>query len=196
MSRSPERPRGFRGIFRTDAEARAVYSEAAGIARVEPLAVAVPADARDVAALVQWAHATGTPLVPRGSGSSMAGAAIGAGVIVDLSRRTSIGVIDPVRRCVRVEPGALQATVDAAARAHGLRFPVAPSSGPFCTIGGMVATNAAGAHSMHFGAMRPWVSGLDCVFDDGARGALRRGVPAPDVAAVGRFRALAPGLYP
>jgi len=182
-------------VFRDDPNARAVYSEAAGIARIEPLAVAVPEDARDLAALVQWAHATGTPLVPRGSGSSMAGGAIGAGVVVDLSRRASIGVVDRERRCVRVEPGAVQRAVDAAARASGLRFPVAPSSAPFCTIGGMAATNAAGAQSMHAGTMRPWVQAIDCVFDDGTRGSLRRGTPPPlEVPAVARFGAEAPAL--
>jgi len=69
-------PPAFRGVFRDDKLARATYSEAAGIARVIPLAVAVPADAEDVSALVAWAQATKTPLVPRGSGSSMAGGAV------------------------------------------------------------------------------------------------------------------------
>ncbi|CAA9357418.1 MAG: hypothetical protein AVDCRST_MAG11-3895, partial [uncultured Gemmatimonadaceae bacterium] len=79
-------PPTFRGIFRTDAAALAVYAESAGIARAEPVAVAVPADAADVATLVRWAREGGTPLVPRGSGSSMAGGAVGPGVVVDLSR--------------------------------------------------------------------------------------------------------------
>ncbi|CAA9359137.1 MAG: hypothetical protein AVDCRST_MAG40-3366, partial [uncultured Gemmatimonadaceae bacterium] len=65
----PAPPADFRGAFRTDAAARAVYAESAGIVRSEPLAVAVPVDADDVVALVRWAHASGTPLVPRGSGS-------------------------------------------------------------------------------------------------------------------------------
>ena len=67
-------PAGFRGVFRDDLDARAVYSEAAGIARIVPRGVAVPVDADDVCALVRWAAETRTPLVPRGSGSSMAGA--------------------------------------------------------------------------------------------------------------------------
>jgi len=62
-------PPGFRGAFRTDEPARAVYSEAAGIARVMPRAVAVPSDEGDVAAIVRWARESATPLVPRGSGS-------------------------------------------------------------------------------------------------------------------------------
>ena len=76
-------PAGFRGTFRDDLAARAVYGEAAGIERILPLGVAVPADADDVRTLVRWAAETRTPLVPRGSGSSMAGGAIGEGIIVD-----------------------------------------------------------------------------------------------------------------
>ncbi|HET7459317.1 MAG TPA: FAD-binding oxidoreductase [Gemmatimonadaceae bacterium] len=174
-----QHPTDFRGVFRDDDDARAVYAEAAGIARALPLAVAVPVDADDVAALARWASATGTPLVPRGSGSSMAGGAVGDGVIVDLSRLDVIGEVDVERRRVRVGPGALHARVDAAARRHRLRFPPDPSSGKFCTIGGMASTNAAGAHTMRYGATREWVVALDCVFADGARVELRRGEPSP-----------------
>ena len=172
-------PTDFRGQFRADAEARAVYAEAAGIARETPLAVAVPADAEDVAPLMRWATATGTPLVPRGSGSSMAGGAIGPGVVVDLSRLDAIGAVDVAARRVRVGPGAVYAAVDGAARRQRLRFPPDPSSGAFCTVGGMASTNAAGAHTMRYGATRPWIVALDCVFADGSRAELRRGSPPP-----------------
>jgi len=170
-------PDGFRGVFRDDAAARAVYAEAAGIARIMPTAVAVPADADDVVTLVRWAASTGTVLIPRGSGSSMAGGAIGAGVIVDLSRLDTIG---PIHRAadgatIPVGPGAIAAQVNRAAAAAGLRFPVDPSSAEFCTVGGMAATNAAGAHTLRFGSMRRWVTALDCVFADGTRRVIRRG---------------------
>ena len=122
-------PSGFRGIYREDELARAVYSEAAGIGRAMPSAVAVPADDHDVAALVKWAAATKTPLVPRGSGSSMAGGAIGAGVIVDFSRLNRLGRFDQTARTMWAEPGVLWSKLDAAARERGLRLPVDPSSG-------------------------------------------------------------------
>ena len=188
-----DRPPEFRGIFRQDDDARAVYSEAAGIARAIPLAIAVPEDADDVAALVRWAHSTGTPIVPRGSGSSMAGGAVGRGVILDLSRLDGIGTVDAERRRVTVGPGALRGAVNARAAEHGLRFPVDPSSGAFCTMGGMAATNAAGARSLRFGATRNWITALDCVFEDGSRVMLRRGaelptqVKAPAIATFLRF---------
>ncbi|MCU0618946.1 MAG: FAD-binding protein [Gemmatimonadaceae bacterium] len=171
---------GFRGTYRDDLDARGVYAEAAGIARVLPRGVAVPADADDVVVLVKWAHDTGTPLIPRGAGSSMAGGAIGDGVVVDLTRLDAIGPVDVATRRVRVGAGAIRDAVDAAARTHGLWFPVDPSSGAWATIGGMVATNAAGAHAMSHGAMRPWVTALDCVFEDGTRTWVARGAELPE----------------
>jgi FAD/FMN-containing dehydrogenase len=186
-------PTGFRGVFRSDEDARAVYAESAGIARVWPRAVAVPLDAGDLSTLVKWAAAGHVPLVPRGSGSSMPNGAVGDGVIVDLSRWRSMGSVDVSTRTVRVGPGVLRAEVDGAARQHGLRFPVDPSSGAFCTIGGMASTNAAGSHSMRFGSMRSWVRAIDCVLADGSSVQARRGAtpaPANGIAAIDRLRAI------
>ena len=188
MTRTPSPPgREFSGVYRDDVAARAVYSEAAGIARVMPSAVAVPASVDDVAVLVRWARAQHVTLVPRASGSSMPGGAIGPGVIVDFGRLDTIGAPDADARRIVVGPGAIRGHVDARARTVGLRFPVDPSSGAFCTIGGMVSTNAAGARTLRFGATRPWVRALDCVFDDGSRATVRRGSAPPRAAAVDRF---------
>lgn len=185
-------PEGFRGIYRTDPDALAVYSESAGIGRITPSAVAVPADAADVAALVRWAAATGATLVPRGSGSSMANGAIGPGIVLDLSRLDTIGPVDPSARRVVVGPGAVRDRVDAAARAQGLRFPPHPSSGAYCTVGGMCGTNAAGAETLGFGATRRWITGLECVFADGSRAWVRRGAAWPThLPAVAALAALA-----
>ncbi|HEX2723167.1 MAG TPA: FAD-binding oxidoreductase [Gemmatimonadaceae bacterium] len=188
-------PAGFRGVYRSDALARAVYSEAAGISRIVPAAVAVPVDADDVVTLVRWAGERSLSLVPRGSGTSMAGGAIGPGVVVDLSRMSYIREVDIGSHAIWVGPGALRGDVNRAAAACGLRFPVDPSSGEYCTIGGMVSTNAAGAHSLRFGATRPWVMSLDCVFADGSRGVISRGSPdPPDIPALERFSAVRPEL--
>ena len=183
-----ERPPKFRGTFRDDVTARAVYSEAAGIGRVIPQAVAVPVDADDVVTLVRWASERKIPITPRGSGTSMGGGAIGSGVIVDLSGMSTLGPVGADAKRIEVGPGALRALVNSAAAAHGLRFPVDPSSGAFCTIGGMVATNAAGPHSLLFGSTRPWVTALDCIFADGSRERLVRGALVPsNVPAIERF---------
>jgi FAD/FMN-containing dehydrogenase len=185
------KPDGFRGVWRDDDSARAVYAEGAGIARAMPVAVAVPADADDVAVLVRWAAVSDRALIARGSGSGMAGGGVGTGVIVDLSRLDAIGPIDSERRRLRVGPGALRGAVNECARQKGLRFPVDPSSGAFCTIGGMAATNAAGAHTLRYGSTRSWVTALDCVFADGTRARIQRGAPLPGLPAIDRFLATA-----
>ena len=155
---SPEGSKGFRGVYRDDLPARAVYSESAGIQRIMPSAVAVPVDVEDLVTLIAWAKREGAALIPRGSGSSMAGGAIGPGVIVDLTRWKNIGEVS--ERSITVQPGAICAEVQRVARLKGLRFPVSPSSAPFCTIGGMTAANAAGAHTLRYGAMREWVASV------------------------------------
>jgi len=113
------------------------------------------------------------PVTARGSGSSMSGGAIGPGLIVDLSLMKEI-TLDHATGRVWCGPGALRGDIDRAAQAAGLRFPVDPSSGEFCTIGGMVATNAAGAHTLKYGSTREWVTALDCVFADGSRATICR----------------------
>src|SRR5690348_12797262 len=190
MTTATERPgTDFGGVFRDDVAARAVYAEAAGIGRVMPRAVAVPANADDVARLVCWARDANVSLVPRASGSSMPGGAIGRGVVIDLSRLDAIGEPDRAARRIVVGPGAIRNRVDAKAHTAGLRFPVDPSSGAFCSIGGMVSTNAAGARTLRFGSTRRWVRSLDCVFADGSRATVRRGDAPPHAAPIGRFLA-------
>ena len=183
-------PRGFRGIFRQDADARAVYSESAGVYRIQPLAVAVPVDPDDLAALVDWARAEGAMLIPRGSGSSMAGAATGPGVIVDLSRWTHVDSTRLEADRVTVGPGVICDDVESLAAATGRRFPVNPSSSAFCTIGGMTATNAAGARTLAFGPMREWVTGIECQFADGSHAWIRRGELSPRAGPVGALESL------
>lgn len=181
-------PADFRGAYRSDPLALAMYSEAAGIGRIVPAAVAVPQDADDVVTLVRWAKERSITLVPRGSGTSMAGGAIGSGVIVDLSRMSHIGNVDLHNHSIWAGPGALRGDVNRAALATGLRFPVDPSSGEYCTVGGMVSTNAAGAHTLRFGATRDWVIALDCVFEDGSRAVISRVAPTPrGIPALDRF---------
>jgi FAD/FMN-containing dehydrogenase len=109
----------------------------------------------------------------------MPGGAVGEGILLDLSAMNWIGAVDSVRGRVRAGPGATCAAIQRAAALQGLRFPVDPSSGTFCTVGGMVGTNAAGPHSLRFGSMSDWVSALECVFADGSRAILRRGAPFP-----------------
>jgi FAD/FMN-containing dehydrogenase len=173
-----------------------VYAEAAGIGQIMPAAVAVARSVEDVQAIVRWASECGIAITARGSGSSMGNGAIGAGVMLDVSRLAWIGDVDTHSSRVRCGPGAVHAAVDDAARRRGLRFPVDPSSGAFCTMGGMAATNAAGAHSLAFGPTRAWIHSLDCVLADGSVVKLTRGSEAPDTELLSRVRAALQHAHP
>jgi FAD/FMN-containing dehydrogenase len=183
-------PPQFRGAFRTDVRARAAYSEGAGIYRILPEAISLPETAADLEYLACWAGERDIPLVTRGAGSAVSGSNVGAGVIVDLTRMRPVAfTIDPSRRrAVTGSSVTYQALADAA-RAHGLRLPPDPASGAFATLGGMVATNAAGARSVKYGPVRPWVHAVELVTADGDSCRLERGVPAraSDARAVARF---------
>lgn len=159
----------------TDPRIRAAYSEGAGIYRIVPDAVAIPAGIAEVTALVRAAERAGTPLVPRGAGSGMPGGNVGRGTVVDCSSGFGELKVDPARRIARAGAGVTWAAVNEAARAHGLRLPPDPSSGAFATSGGMVSTNAAGPRSVRCGSVRDWVESLELVGEGGEIRTIRRG---------------------
>jgi len=175
-------PPGFRGAFRTDAAARALYAEGAGIYRIVPAAVAVPGSPDDLVTLVRWAADTGTPLVPRGAGSGMPGNNVGPGVVVDLTAGfRDAPQVDPAACIARAGAAVSWRDLNGAAAARGLRLPPDPSSGAFCTLGGMVACNAAGAHTLKYGAMREWTEAVEFVTADGEIGRAGREQLPPEM---------------
>lgn len=166
-------PTGFRGSFHTEHDARCAYSQGAGPYRIVPDAIAIPADTEDLIALVRAARAEGHPLVPRGAGSGMPGGNVGRGILVDLHLfRRPMRVSAEGR--ANVGAAVTWAALQAAAHRSGMRLPPDPSSGVFCTLGGMVATNAAGPHSVRYGSVRRWVRGVELVTADGEVGWLGR----------------------
>jgi len=169
-------PPAVRGVYRTDARARAAYAEGAGIYRILPQAICRPADIEDLKTLISWAAEHRTPLVPRGAGSAMGGGNVGDGVVVDLTgiaeRRLEVDA--PRRRAVTSAQVTL-AELGTAAAPYGLRLPPDPSSGRWATLGGMVSTNAAGARSVRYGSVRRWVEAISLVTADRESITLRRG---------------------
>jgi FAD/FMN-containing dehydrogenase/Fe-S oxidoreductase len=167
------------GEVRADPITIALFSTAACIFRRTPLAVVSPRSAADVAATVSFAKERGIPLTPRGGGSGLSGQALGAGIVLDFSAYMNrILELNPERRLVRLEPGAIHTRVQRAAARHGLRLGPDPSSGDFCTIGGNVGTNAAGAHSLRHGSTKDHVTGLSVVLHDGTAVALEANAAA------------------
>jgi FAD/FMN-containing dehydrogenase len=167
-------PPAIRGLFRTDFRARSAYAEGAGIYRIVPLAVCVPAGTDDVASLMHWAASHQVTLIPRGAGSAMGGGNVGEGVVVDLTRLPRRLNLDPAHRVATASANLTLGDLNAAGVTQGLRLPPDPSSGRWATLGGMVSTNAAGARSVRYGSVRRWVQAVEMVTADGDVVELRR----------------------
>lgn len=175
----------------SDAGARGMFSSDASLYRVQPKAVVRPRRDDDVCAAVQVALSHGVPVTARGAGTSVAGNSIGPGLVLDFSRYMNrVLSVDPEARTAVVESGAVHATLQAAAKPHGLRFGPDPSTHTRCTIGGMIGNNACGSRSLAFGRTSDNVRGLELITAHGeplSTGYGQSGTPevrgAPDVIA-------------
>ncbi|WP_067901744.1 FAD-binding and (Fe-S)-binding domain-containing protein [Nocardia vaccinii] len=143
---------------------RALYSSDASVYRVSPSAVAFPRRSEDIETVLDVCAVNGVPITSRGAGTSIAGNAIGAGVVIDHSRYfDSVLSIDPETRSARMQPGVAHATLQRSAAPHGLRFGPDPSSHSRCTIGGMIGNNACGSRALGYGRTSDNVRGLHVV---------------------------------
>lgn len=155
---------------RSDDGTRGMYASDASLYRVAPLAVVRPRDADDVAAALAVARLHRIPLTSRGAGTSVAGNAVGPGIILDFSRHMNrVLSIDPGTRTAKVEPGVVQAVLQRAAAPHGVRFGPDPSTGTRCTIGGMIGNNACGSRSLAYGRTSDNVAELELLTAGGER---------------------------
>jgi len=133
-----------------------------------PLALVRASSVADVEATVAVAARFGVPIVPRGAGTGLSGgsSAVDGAITLSVERLRSIE-IDPLTMTAVVGPGALNAEVKAAARAHGLWYPPDPSSFEICSIGGNIATNAGGLCCVRYGVTTDYVLALQVVLPDG-----------------------------
>lgn len=134
-----------------------------------PDGVVYATSTEEVVATMKLAAAHNVPVVPRGAGTGLAaGASAHAGeVVLDLARMNKILHIDPVEQLAVVQPGVLNAEVNAAAGAHGLFYAPDPASTAICSIGGNIATNAGGMWCAKYGVTRESVLALQVVLPDG-----------------------------
>ncbi|MGW4895095.1 FAD-binding and (Fe-S)-binding domain-containing protein [Kitasatospora sp. NPDC004240] len=159
----------LRGEVRFGAAERTVYSHDASNYRHLPLGVVKPADLDDVRTALALCRRYGTPVVARGSGTSIGGQAINPGAVV-LDFRRHLGAVlevDPDRRTARVEPGTVLDDLQRAARPYGLRFGPDPSTHSRCTLGGMIGNDSCGSHSITWGRTADNVDSLDLLLADG-----------------------------
>ena len=162
------RPR-IAGDLRTDPLHRALYATDASLYREPPQAVLVPKHVDDVQAAIEEGARFGVPVVARGAGSSLAGSAVSAGLVVDTTKHLGrIVALDPEARTATVQPGVVLDDLNAAAAAHGLTFGPDPASSNRATLGGMLGTNATGTHSIQYGSTVDWTESARVLLADGS----------------------------
>ncbi|MEY9855777.1 glycolate oxidase [Catenulispora sp. GAS73] len=136
-----------------------------------PSAVVFPESAEEVAAILRAADAARVPVVTRGAGTGLSGAATATDgeIVLSTARLDRVLELSPDDEIAVVEPGVIPADLDRAAAAHGLGYAPDPGSVEICTVGGTIATNAGGLRCAKYGVTRESVLGLDVVLADGRR---------------------------
>lgn len=140
------------GEVRFDRTSKMLYSTDASNYQIEPIGVVVPKSLDAVQASMELASSHGVPIVARGGGSGLAGQAVGTGLIIDFSKYLNrVLDVDLDTRRVTVEPGINLDLLNKQMRPNGLMYGPDPSSSNRATIGGVIANNSSGAHSILFG---------------------------------------------
>jgi glycolate dehydrogenase FAD-linked subunit len=161
-------------------ELRPYECDALTLYRQTPLAVALPADEAQVAAVLRLCHELRVPVIARGAGTGLSGGATPRedAVVLSLARLNRVIGIDPRARTARVQPGVRNLAISEAAAPHGLHYAPDPSSQIACTIGGNVAENSGGVHCLKYGLTVHNLLALRVVTIEGE--VLQIGSAAPD----------------
>ncbi len=156
------------GPVRFDAIIRAVYSTDTSIYEVKPLGVVFPKTAQDVARTLKIAREHKIPVTARGAATGVNGGCLGEGLILDTSRFLNrLLEIDIENETVTCEPGAVYDVVNQKLAEKGYRIGPSTSTGNRATVGGMLANNAAGAHSLLYGSTGDHTLSVDLAEADG-----------------------------
>jgi glycolate oxidase len=134
-----------------------------------PDVVVFPRSTEQVAQVVRLCNKAGVPFLPRGAGTSLAGGClpVGGGVMIVLTRMKRILEINLRDRYAVVEPGVVNVWLTQALKGSGFHYAPDPSSQGACTIGGNVATNSGGPHTLKYGVTVNHVLGVEAVLADG-----------------------------
>ncbi|MCL5429056.1 MAG: FAD-binding protein [Chloroflexi bacterium] len=166
------------GELRLDAASRKLYSTDASIYQIEPLGVAFPRHEDDLVGIVSLANAYNVPILPRGSGTSLAGQTIGPAIIIDFSRYLSHllefnhSYILNEERTAWVQPGLVLNAFNGLTASQNLMYGPDPASSDRATFGGMLGNNSTGAHSISYGMTSDNVLAADVLLSDGSQARL------------------------
>jgi FAD/FMN-containing dehydrogenase/Fe-S oxidoreductase len=151
-----------------DKATKYIYSRSASIFSELPEGVFYPKNTNEIKDIIKYAKDNNKNLVFKGAGSSRSGQDINSGIIVDITKYLNkILNFDEINKQLTVEPGVTLKEVNDLLKEKGLFFPPDPSSGDYCTIGGMCANNSGGARALKYGVMRDYTVSLDVILDNG-----------------------------
>jgi FAD/FMN-containing dehydrogenase/Fe-S oxidoreductase len=156
------------GDLRLDTISRALYATDASIYEIMPLAVLLPRTPDDVQAALLAARAHGVPVLARGGGSSLAGQTVNEALVIDFSQHLDAVLdLDVEAGRIRVQPGITHERLGRALAGTGWMMGPDPASGSRATLGGMMANNATGTHSILYGNTIRHVERAAAVLADG-----------------------------
>lgn len=154
-------------LVKDDEPTKTAYAVDAGIYRMRPQAVVLVESEADIQKVVNYARSRTIPLTTRAAGTNLTGSAIGSGIILDVSRLHRILEINREEKWARVQPGIVLAELNKELARQGLLFGPDPSSGDMCKLGGMLANNSAGPHTLRYGAVKDNVESLRVCLQSG-----------------------------
>lgn len=157
------------GIVARPAGLRVYECDAYTIAKATPQLVVLPASTEEVSAVCRTLFDAGVAFVPRGAGTGLSGGCLplAASAVIGTSRMRRILAIDPEERRAEVEAGVVNLDISKAAAPFGLAYAPDPSSQMACTIGGNIAENSGGPHTLKYGVTTNHVLGIELVLADG-----------------------------
>jgi FAD/FMN-containing dehydrogenase/Fe-S oxidoreductase len=159
----------IKGDVCEDLVTRLLYSTDGSIYKRIPAVVVSPRDHDDVTRIVLLAQELGLPIAPRGAGTGLAGESLTTGILIDFSRyMNKITQIDLEHGTVTAEPGAILDEINRRVAWAGLQFGPDPSSASRATVGGSLANNATGAHSLRYGFFGDNLNAVAAVIADGS----------------------------
>ena len=162
------------GDVRFDQYTKMLYSTDASIFQIMPLGVVLPRSEDDVQCILEHAAEFHVPVLPRGGGSSLAGQAVGAALVMDFSRyMNEILDLNVEAGTMDVQPGKNLFNTNQKLKRHGLMIGPDPASANRATIGGCVGNNSAGSHSILYGMMVDNVLATEVFLSDGSKAHFR-----------------------
>ncbi len=157
------------GDVYTDQVQKVIYATDASAYREIPQAVTRPKNKEDIRKIIGFAHQTGTSVIPRAGGTSLAGQVVGPGIVVDISKYLNkIVELNLEKRWIDIEPGVVLAELNQYLSQYGLQFAPETSTANRCCIGGMLGNNSCGLHSLIHGSTREHILDVEGILADGS----------------------------